>query len=648
MSVSSPKLDFDNRLLAIEELLRQKQVQAAVRDLGSLSEGDFHHRVHELGLFFALKAEVGYHESNYKAALDSGLRAAKLFADLPQNKRYGQIQLILARSYAAIGDFKNSEIRSRDAQASFRRAGDDAGQVDALNELARVAFMRCDYPQATTCLSDALEKVAGNDRKKFQISGNLGRIQVHTGQWAEAEAALISAIAYDEEHHEEFSLAVNVLSLGYLHLRRRHFAQATKCFERAKVVISKNDYKRLHVIALEYLGELALEREDNYRAKSILSDAYQKSLLMAPGSALVSQSARRLAEAEFALDNASESMKYGQKALEISTSLGERAEIALARRIIARVQSTTGRHAEAVESIRLSLELLRQVADQYELARTLLIAVEICARADGHHDFARMSLDEASRIFKKSRLDYWLAESDYIGGIASCQSGDLSTGFRRLSRAERLFATLDEQSRVKQVHKYLLSLGEQAVALSVSQMNEFKIFGNVVSQADYAEFKTGQFDEILASMIRQTGAGRALIYVPSGDGSPIVASCAMTAEQTAKFISTFNKLLGQEISKNRPTLLLDCRRDPNVNELFAGQPASVASLIVVPFMLADKSSGYLYLDRPTVDNSLNPFNQAELNFAVGFSDIISFKWMELQKNRLAEDNQRLKQQMMET
>jgi transcriptional regulator with GAF, ATPase, and Fis domain len=648
MSLSSPRLDFDNRLLAIEELLRQKQVQAAVRELGSLSESDFQNRDHELGLLCALKAEASYHDSNYKAALESGLRAAKLFADLPQNKRYGQIQLILARSYAAIGDFKNSEIRSRDALASFRRAGEDIGQVDALNELARVAFMRCDYPQAIAFLTDALEKVGGNIRKKNQITGNLGRIQVHTGHWAEAETALNTAIGYDEEHHEEFSLAVNVLSLGYLHLRRRHFAQASKCFERAKVVIGKNDYKRLQVIALEYLGEMALEREDNYRAKSVLSDAYQKSLLMAPGSALVSQSARRLAEADFALDNLSEAMKYGQKALEISTNLGERAEIALSRRIIARVHSANGRHADAVESVRQSLELLRQVADQYELGRTLLIAVEICTRTTGYEELSKMLLDEGSRIFKKMRLDYWLAESDCVGGIAACQSGDLSSGFRRLSRAERIFTTLDEHNRVKQVHKFLLTLGEQAVALSVSQMNEFKIFGNVVSQAEYAEFKTGLLEEILALMLRQTGAGRALIYVPSGEGTHLVASCTMTPDQSGKFVATLNKLLGQEISKSRPTLLLDCRRDPNVNELFVGQPSSVASLIVVPFLLADKSMGYLYLDRPAVDNSLNPFNQAELNFAVGFSDIISFKWMELQKNRLADDNRRLKMQLMES
>jgi len=63
--------------------------------------------------------------------------------------------------------------------------------------------------------------------------------------------------------------------------------------------------------------------------------------------------------------------------------------------------------------------------------------------------------------------------------------------------------------------------------------------------------------------------------------------------------------------------------------------------------MGDGSTCYLYIDKLSEDSSLNPFNQAELNFAVGFSDLIAFKWTELQKNRILEENRRMKSQLME-
>ncbi|GAI48534.1 unnamed protein product, partial [marine sediment metagenome] len=102
-----------------------------------------------------------------------------------------------------------------------------------------------------------------------------------------------------------------------------------------------------------------------------------------------------------------------------------------------------------------------------------------------------------------------------------------------------------------------------------------------------------------------------------------------------------------EISRTRPTLLLDCRRDPFINDLFSDIPDVVASVVVVPFKIGVDCTSYLYLDRLAEENGLNPFSQDELNFAVGFSDLMAFKWAEIQKNKLLEDNRRLKNQIME-
>ena len=97
--------------------------------------------------------------------------------------------------------------------------------------------------------------------------------------------------------------------------------------------------------------------------------------------------------------------------------------------------------------------------------------------------------------------------------------------------------------------------------------------------------------------------------------------------------------------RTSPTLILDCRRDPFINGLFADIPDAVCSVMVIPFRISDGSLSYLYVDRLAQDNRLNPFNQIELNFAVGFTDLIAFKWTEFQKLQLQEDNLRLKSQL---
>jgi Nif-specific regulatory protein len=648
MSLSSQQFVIDNRLLAIEELLRQRKYTAALRECDLLDEALFRDSELETGLFLSLKADCQFSAAVYRTAIEYGLRGAKLLADFPVNKRFGRVQLVLSKSYAALGDLKNAEMRARDALASYRRGGDREGQIDALNELARVSFIRSDYHAASDFLADAIGMIVDNPRKLAQLTGNLGRIRLLLGQWTQAEADLNVACTYNQQHNEEMSEALNLLSLAYLQGRRREFIAATRLLEKALGIITRLDLKREKVIYLEYAGELALERGDTVRAKHILHEAYQAGRLLAPESSLVTQCSRRLAEAELALDNHEEAMKYAQKGLELSLQLGEKGEVAMTRLVIARIFSARQEYSDAIEHIRAAVELARQVGDPFDLARTLLVHAEVkMAAGSDEHEVIRASLDEAARIFRKLKLEFWQAETDFRSGMFACQRGDLSRGFRKISRAEKLFMALDDRPKVRAVSQFLHSLTDQAVALAVSEENEFKVFGNLISQPEVQDLKTIQIDDVLKSLIRRTNANRTLIFSPDFEGSQVVASWQMNPHSTKKFVDSFQPLLGQEISQTRPTLLLDCRRDPYINGLFPDTPEAIASVIVVPFTMSDQCTRYLYLDKLSVDNMLNPFSQAELNFAVGFTDLIAFKSAELQKMKLTEDNRRLKAQLME-
>ncbi len=408
------------------------------------------------------------------------------------------------------------------------------------------------------------------------------------------------------------------------------------------------DLKREKVIHLEYAGELALEKGDNLKAKSILSNAYEKGMLLAPESSLVSQSARLLAEVELALDNVDEAMKYGQKALEISLKVGEKAEVGLSNRVIAQVFAVKGDFEEAIEHINQSVEILLEVDDPVVTARTLLVQADIKVKACPEKtERIRDIYEKARRIFKDLGLEYWMAEADMRCGVFACQSGDLSRGFGQLSRAEKMFVSLNDKAKVKSLNKFLQSLSDQAVALSLSQDNEFQIFGNLISSSELSSIKASRIEDILEVLLKRTNGDRAIVYSPDFDTSPIEATLPLSSHQAKKFEEGFESLLGEEISRSKPTLILDCRRDPFINELISGSVDSVASVIVVPFRMSDSTVSYLYVDKLSRDNGLNPFSQAELNFAVGFSNLIAFKWAEIQKNKLMEDNLRLKSQLRE-
>jgi tetratricopeptide (TPR) repeat protein len=523
MPLSSPQVTFDDRLLAVEELFRQRQYSLALQELADLSESEFSSMEHEHGLFLLLRAEGDYFEGNYKKALELGLRAAKLLADFPLNRRYGRIQLVLSKSYSALGDLKNAEMRARDALAAFRRARESIGQVDSLNELARIACIRCDY-RGVSFLIDAISKSLDDPGKVAQLTGNLGTTRIHTGEWEKAESDLTRALNYNTAHNQETSQAVNLLSLGSLRLRRRQFILARRDLDHALEIISRLGLKREKVIYLEFAGELALEKGDVFKAKTLLSEAYHKGVMLAPASSLVSQSSRRLAEAELALDNLDEAMKYGQKALELSLALGENDEIALSHGVIAQVFAIREDFDEARHHINQAVEILKEVADPYDLGRTLLVMVDIYLSAPSKSgDKVKAAFEEAHRLFRKLKLDYWVAETDFKAGVFACRQGDLAGGFKQLSRAEKVFLSLEEKAKVRAVHKFLQSLSEQAVALSISQENEFKIFGSLITPAELSDLKSGAMEEILSILLKRANGSRSLLCAPEADDTPVVS-----------------------------------------------------------------------------------------------------------------------------
>jgi transcriptional regulator with GAF, ATPase, and Fis domain len=650
MSLTSRQnADFDNRLKEIDQLYRQRKPDIAREQLEALAASGYEPEGCELGLYKALRAADFYFSGKYQEAIDMGLEAGKLLASSALHRWVGNLYLTLYRSYLATGDLKVAERYAFDALAFFRRVKDHPGMVGAFNAMGRLAFIRCDFQKAIEHVTDAIELSKGDNIRMVEEIGNLGRIEILSGDWQSAEEHLKSALKLANELGLRLSLARNHLSLGFLYLRQRNFTACARELRSAAVIIEEDNLLRERAIYLEYAGELAMEQGDIIQSKKLLTKGYELSRELGANSDLTSQVTRRLAQVELQLDNLDEALRFAQKSLDIANKLGEKSEIGLSRIVIAEISAARDNLDAAVEYAQQGMEILRGVGDPYDIARALLTFGDMWTRFEniGHGKVDR-AYDEAFRIFNKLRLFYWSAEARFRQGVFCCQHARISVGFKSLLEAERIFDKISEKAKVRSIRLFKQELSKQAVAISVSAENEFKIFGDYFTDKEYSNLKSGPIQEFIKILVRKTDARRVIICNAGQDQREAVANEDMTPHQQRKFLQQFEELLGEEFNSDKPTLILDSRRDPFINDLLHSDNGDIiSSVIVVPLVLGKEITGYLYLDRITSNSTFRPFGQKELNFAVGFADLISLKMAEYDKFLLEEDNKRLKAQLLE-
>jgi Nif-specific regulatory protein len=439
------------------------------------------------------------------------------------------------------------------------------------------------------------------------------------------------------------------LSLGYLYLRQRQFILASREIKSASVVINGNQLPREENIMYEYEGELAYELGDIVRAKNLLIKGYNQGRQLAPESALMTQVSRRLAMVEFALDNLDEALRLGQKALDLATKLGEKIEIGLSQITIAEIFAARGNFESALEYTYNGLEVVREVGDKYELAKSLVRGAKIFSDSgEVNKNNIYKIYDEAFRIFNKLKLFYWSGEVRFRQGVFSCDKLDISRGFKNLYEAEKIFEKISERAKIRSIKLFMQELSRQAVTVSLSNQNEYKIFGNYFSDREYGELKSGQIEEILEIVGNRTRARRVVVYSIGQNGGDVITPLNLSKHQRKKFTQQFDELLGEEINRDKPTLIFDSRKDPFINDLLHTEKDKVvSSVLVTPLRLRDEITGYLYLDRVSSNGHIGPFGQVELNFVVGFADLISLKLAEYDRAILEEDNKRLKAQLLE-
>jgi len=483
MSVSSHhKIDFDRRLLEIEELFRQRKPDIAGEALKTLRESEFSPEGFELGLYNLLEARGFFNAGDYAGSIKLCEQANGLLSSSAFHGRVGRVQWLLYKNYSALGNLNRAEICIRDAYAFFRRIDDQKGMIDALNGLGKLAFIKSDFVKAAQYVNDSIELSKGDNIRMARLIGNLGRIEIHTGDWKSAEHNLKTSLKLAHELKQPTSVVRDHLSLGYLNLRQRQFILSARELKSASMIIEKNDLCRESIILLEYEGELAFEMGDIVGARKILLKAHDQSRELARESTLVTQIARRLALVEQALENIDDALRIAQKALDLSIRLEEKTEIGLCRIVIAEIFASRKNYNSALDYCQEGLEIIREVGDKYDLSRTLLTVAKIYAGSGEKNGNSIIKLyDEAFRLFNSLKLFYWSAECRFKQGIFCCEHANISRGFKNLYEAEKIFEKISERTRIRSIQLYMQELSKLAVDVSLSSDNEYNIFGNYFS-----------------------------------------------------------------------------------------------------------------------------------------------------------------------
>ena len=74
MNLSSPNIAFDEKLIAVEELFRQRKYKTAVEEFDKLDITAFKSKEYELGLYYSLAADAEYFKSNYNKSIINMIR----------------------------------------------------------------------------------------------------------------------------------------------------------------------------------------------------------------------------------------------------------------------------------------------------------------------------------------------------------------------------------------------------------------------------------------------------------------------------------------------------------------------------------------------------------------------------------------------
>jgi transcriptional regulator with GAF, ATPase, and Fis domain len=181
----------------------------------------------------------------------------------------------------------------------------------------------------------------------------------------------------------------------------------------------EHGFEREHVISLEYLGDIALDRHDNQAAIERYDQALVLAERMAPEGDLIPELCRRIAEIHVRIGEPNRALVTCERALRVAHRINDRFEEAAIQRVMAMAFLRLGHREKAVRTAAEGIAGLRRLEAHHELLRVLVLSGEILLGGNSSEDrrSARDHLWEARSLAMAMKLGHWIQRIEKVLGV---------------------------------------------------------------------------------------------------------------------------------------------------------------------------------------------------------------------------------------
>lgn len=261
---------------------------------------------------------------------------------------------------------------------------------------------------------------AGLTHEEANFALNLSIALAKLGRFEQADQELTRARSlFGLERGHSRGKVQTRLCLGQ-HLRIRGDLRGAESHIRGALSeAEEHGFEREHVIALEYLGDIALDQFDNQAAIERFDQGLLLAERLAPEGDLIPELCRRIAEVHVRIGEPNRALVTCERGLRIARRINDRFEEAATCRVMAMAHLLLGHRERALRSAREGAQLARKLEAMYELTRVLVWTGEtlLSGRDSEEKGVARDHLWEARSLAMTMNLERWVERTEKILGV---------------------------------------------------------------------------------------------------------------------------------------------------------------------------------------------------------------------------------------
>ncbi|HTK32910.1 MAG TPA: sigma 54-interacting transcriptional regulator [Candidatus Saccharimonadaceae bacterium] len=601
-----------------------------------------------------LLAELG----RYRQSRRYARYAYAVLRDTDEHRTVGQLGVTLGICLHRLGQPNEAIEWLQNAAATFRRIDDVDGLVTSLNNLGLVYKNLREWREATRFLEQALrlDERAGLYARMRGHCQNLGLIRYRLGQWDLADENFRQSLRISRETGHLQGEAMALMALGLLARRRRFYEEAETNFRRALELSEQVGARRERVLAREFLGELEMDRGDLAAAISIFEPALEEARGMAPRGDVTTELETRLGLALLKAGRVEDAQRHLAQGLALAESLGDRIELGIAERALARLDAVRGQAAACEIKLRSAAQNFEQLGEPFELATTLaswaehMLLLPASVRLRLAIEPAADAARRAATLFRQLGLVPLAAEALLALARLEAEREHYDQALSLLEQAEQWLAETgpatggrpETEDRAAELRR---ELERQYVAVSLSTCNEFR----ALEDANRLFRETSDMDGVLAQAVKlaveQSGGDRGFVGFSTGGGRlDVVAQHGLGRDRARRILRVIEGVVGSRLAESGPLFSSRVAADPRFAAALVDALEGVGSLVCVPLNFPSQSVGLVYVDRLN-DNLLGAFRQRELNLLAVLANSAAVAIVEAQRSLLLAENRELRDKL---